>query len=141
MKKPIKRKPQQQALAKRSNSKWNYAPSRRPASFKDMRGAVAPELDPQTRHALVTLSESVDSFRNLEERIAQLAGQVTQVENKAAETPAAHWRSMQHTISILQRDFRERITAVERDAANIEMIVSRMDRLEKIVEELQASHK
>lgn len=138
MKKPIKRKPQQQALAKRSsNSKWDYAPSRRPAAYKDTRGALAPELDPQTRHALVTLSESVESFRNLQERIAQLASQLTRIENRAAEAPEAHWRSMQHSLTLLQRDFRERITAVERDVTNIEMIMSRIAKLEKAVEELR----
>jgi hypothetical protein len=99
----------------------------------------APGLDPQTRHALVDLAAQVKSFKTLESRVAALAIDVRKAENRIADTPDAWWHHLQVSISTLQKEFRDRVPALERQYANVEFIVSRMDRLEEHVKKLQAS--
>ena len=137
-----KRKAQTKALStsRKPNSKWNYDPSKaRPASYEQIarQAAPAPELDPHTRHVLVTLAESVKEFQNLEERIAEASIAVRRLENQAANTPEGYWNQISHTLNMLQREFRERVPPLERQAGNQEHMLNRMDRLAERMDRLE----
>lgn len=97
----------------------------------------APALDPETRNALVTLEGQVKQFINLEERIDELADQVKAAENQASNVPESWWHQLQASISTLQKEFKDRVPLLERQYAIVENVISRMDRMEKRMEEIE----
>lgn len=137
--KKTKSKPKTRELAVRKTPIARYEPPPPPPRYDRHDGA--PGLDPQTRHTLLELSDSVKQFKNLESRIAELSTDVRIAENRVSETPDAWWHHLQFSLTTLQKEFKDRIPVLERQYANMELLLSRMDRLEAKINELEASLK
>lgn len=86
----------------------------------------------------MTLESQVSEFRNLESRIADLSIRVRNAENHSATNPETIWHRLQVSISNLQKEFNDRVPALERHYNNVELLISRMDRLEEKLNLLQS---
>lgn len=139
MKKDTKTKPKSKQLVKRKAQPVyqpsQYVPPPPPPRYQY---DPAPALDPQTRHVLVNLEQQVKTFANLEGRVTDLVIQVRRLEKETANVPETWWHQLQVSISALQREFKDRVPALERQYANMEFVMDRMQRLEDRMENVVA---
>ena len=129
-------KPKTKALAKRDSAPEKYLPPARRPSYDEGFNNPAPALDPQTRHALVTLEERVRTFDNLEDRIQKLLRRVREAEKVTVDLPEPAWHQLQFSMSTLQKEFRERVPPIERHFDDLKLMLARLERLEAKVEQL-----
>lgn len=124
----VKAKPKGKAIV------YQPPPPRRTHQFVE-----APGLDPQTRQVLVQLEERVQTFHNLEDRINELAQLATAAEKeiKNATIDETWWQRLQFAVTTLQKEFHDRVGLLERSFDAVQNLVSRMDRLEKRMNEFE----